>query len=220
MLLNNVKLVIFDMDGLLIDSEKVYSEGWAEGIRYYNGDVPEDIVYKMSGQSPKQNSELLNTYLNDTTLVQNIRNIRKKYFINQLELGNVELKPYSKDLLINLKENSYTTAIATTTDSNSAIKILNHHDLFSLFDYSIFGDQVKEVKPAPDLYLNILDQSGISKENSIILEDSLTGASAGRNAGVNVILVPDPKFTDMESIDDDNIVAIHNHLGEVFHYFF
>lgn len=217
---NRIKLAIFDMDGLLIDSEKVYSEGWLVGIKHYKADLPEDIVYRMNGRSPKQNTALLNSYLHDEDLVQNIRKVRMNYFNDQLAQGKVDLKPFAKELLVKLKDNHYLTALATTTAQKNAQPILEHHDITALFDYTVFGDQVNEVKPAPDLYLNILEQANTSNQEAIILEDSLTGAEAGKNANVNVILIPDPVFTDVKAINDDNIIAVYSHLGETYPHFF
>lgn len=220
MLIKNLKTIIFDMDGLLVNTERIYGEGWLTGINQTGAKVPEGIVNQMTGQSAGQNMQLLNHHLNDMELVKEIRKVRVQYFLEKLDAGEVALMPYAKDLLELLYESPYMSVLATSCETEYATRILAHHDLNQFFEHKIYGDMVEHVKPAPDLYLRALHLSQSKAEEAVILEDSLTGAKAGENAGVNVLLIPDKERTDLSNLNNSKILNVHNHLGETFNYFF
>ncbi len=220
MLIKNLKTVIFDMDGLLVNSEKVYSEGWLAGIEKMKVDVPIDIIHQMTGQSASQNIALLNSHINDMAVVKEIRKVRVEYFLEKLHVGEVQLMPYAKELLEALYESPFKTVLATSCETEYATQILEQHGLHKFFHHKIYGDMVENVKPAPDIYLRALHLSEAKAEEAVMLEDSLTGAKAGENAGVNVLLIPDKNQIDVSKIENTKIINVLNHLGETFHYFF
>lgn len=220
MLIKNLKTVIFDMDGLLVNSEKVYTEGWLAGIEKMKVDVPENLIHQMTGQSAKQNIALLNSHVQDMSIVMEIRKVRVEYFLAKLKAGEVHLMPYAKELLEALYESPYKTVLATSCETEYATQILDQHGLHQFFHHKIYGDMIEKVKPAPDIYLRALELSEAKAKEAVILEDSLTGAKAGENAGIDVLLIPDKDRIDITKIDNSKILNIHHHLGETFKYFF
>ncbi|GAA3020164.1 HAD hydrolase-like protein [Tetragenococcus solitarius] len=90
----DLRAVIFDMDGLIIESEKVYREGWIYGAKAMNIDLLEELVARMAGRSPEENTRELIAYTNSKTTAQRIRNWRERYFYEQLINNKIMLKPY------------------------------------------------------------------------------------------------------------------------------
>lgn len=221
MFINNLKTVIFDMDGLLVNSERIYSEGWLAGIEKMQVEVPSDLIHQMTGRSAQQNMDLLNHHIQDMAIVKEIRKVRVQYFFDKLEEGELHLMPYAKELLQALhEETAYKKVLATSSETQYATRILAYHNLDSFFDHKLYGDMVANVKPAPDLYLRALELSEVKPNEAVVLEDSITGAKAAENAGVNVLLIPDKTVTDVSNLTNSKILNIHDNLGETFKYFF
>ncbi|HLQ39500.1 MAG TPA: HAD family phosphatase [Tetragenococcus sp.] len=187
----NLKAVIFDMDGLFLDSERVYREGWFIGAKALNITLPEGIVNRMAGRSPDANTQELVDFIGDKEKVLEIRKLREKHFYTQLDSNQITLKHYFRALVHTLKNNQVKTVVATTSHQQRVADIFNHFDLSPLFDIVITGDQVTHMKPSPDIYLEAQKQLKFSKDDLLVLEDSVTGASAANAAEIPFIMVPD-----------------------------
>lgn len=200
---NNVKAVIFDMDGLFLDSERVYREGWFQGAKKMGIQLPEEIVTRMAGRSPDANTHELVDFIHDKEKVLKIRKVREQYFYDQLDNDQIALKHYFRKLIHTLREHRIKTVVATTSHRNRVADIFNHYDLRPLFDIVITGDQVARMKPNPDIYLEAQKQLAFPKKNLLVLEDSVTGASAANAAKIPFIMVPDQSMPKQTVIPKD-----------------
>lgn len=197
----NVKHVIFDMDGLLVDSEKVYTEGWYHGVGINNVNVSDEVLRNTVGKSITHNKQNLYNEIGDWALVDKISDDRYAYFYNQLENSKVPLMPYVEEVLTYLKNAGYTLSVASSSYKPHATRVLAELNLDRFFDYKIFGDEVPETKPSPEIYETIVEMAGFDKEECIVLEDSLTGLRASTAAGLKTIWIPTEESAG--SLDDD-----------------
>ena len=188
-----MKGAIFDLDGLLVDTEKTYRDGWLWGFQQFDIHIPKEIVDAWGGKNWKQGSP---------EKVQEVRAKREEYFYKQLTSGDINLKPYAKEILADLKERNMKLGIATTTVTKRATDILDHFKIADYFDTFTFGDEVSENKPSPIPYLTALERTGLEASSAFAVEDSLVGATAASRAGLGVVLIPDSSFVRNYTVEE------------------
>lgn len=215
------KLVIFDMDGLLIDTEKIYLQGWKYGLDKNNLEISTEILESWRGQGVANSMNILRQYIKDEDIIKQIAIEREKYILLKLEQGNITLKPYAMEVINTLRRHGIRIALASSSNHKRAEKLLTYFNLFSKFNFLTFGDEVKETKPNPEIYLKSMEKAGVSAIETIAVEDSITGGLSASNAGCEVILVPDQSFTSLPDFDQEarlNIVAKSETLKIVLDY--
>lgn len=190
----SMKGAIFDLDGLLVDTEKTYRDGWLWGFKQYGIEIPKEIVDTWSGKNWKQSFDILVGAAGSLENVQEIRAKREEYFYQNLWGGEIALKPYAKEILNELKKRQLKLGLVTTTVTKRATDILEQFDLLPYFDTLTFGDEVAENKPSPIPYLTALEKTGLLAQEAFAVEDSLVGATSASRAGLGVVLIPDASF--------------------------
>ena len=191
--LNSVKAVIFDMDGLLIASEKIVYQLNQELVASYGKVFDlDDYVRNYSGKTAVVNMihliEQFQLPFNAAEGLERMRKLEHKY----LEQG-IELHKGARELLQYLKEKHCKMILATSSDKERAVKILSKNRVLQYFDAMAFGPEVKRGKPYPDIFLKACEKAGEMPEHCLVLEDSEAGIKAAHEAGVPVICVPDLK---------------------------
>jgi HAD superfamily hydrolase (TIGR01509 family) len=195
------KAVIFDLDGLLVDTEMISYKIYKEILAEIGYDFPlDEYAQKFSGK----------------TVVQNIKHLLETYHLPwSAELGfskvveiegrfvakGVELKPGARELLSFLKENGFKIAMASSSIEERALKILRQHDLVDCFDAFVFGYEVKNGKPATDIFLKACEKLSEKPEDCLVLEDSEAGIQAAFSANIPVICIPDMKVPSQRYLD-------------------
>lgn len=186
-----LKMIIFDMDGLLVDSEALYKEGWLKVATTHEIPLTAADLAGWSGQSLQVTTEKLIALMGSAQIVDELRKEREIFIQQQLAAGRVHLKPYAREVLTYAREKGLITALATSTFQERGAAFLTGLGIANYFDYVTYGDQVKQMKPAPEIYLTSLAKAGIAAAEALVAEDSLTGATAATKAGLAVVLVPD-----------------------------
>lgn len=181
-------LVIFDMDGLFFDSEKIYAEGWKRGFNAFGICVSDEFINSMAGKSAQDNNLAIGKFLDNGTL-QGVREIRENYFYQKLTEDEVLPAYFAVEMGSLLKKTGYQIALASSSNDQRVYELLSSQRLCSFFNYVVTGDQVECVKPAPDLYNKVLDLAGQSPRAALAFEDTLTGVKAAQNAGIDVCLI-------------------------------
>lgn len=189
--LNKKKLIIFDMDGCLVDSEKYYSIGWKQVFKKNNLAISDQEVESWVGLGGETIDKKILEHLGNGFNVQEIRAQREAYFYECLDAGVVTLKPGVIEILNYLRERNIPTAVASSTVRYKGTRILEYHNLLNHFDYLVFGDEVSATKPAPDLFLKVLKQANVQPKDALIFEDSENGVIAAHRSGVECFYIPD-----------------------------
>lgn len=188
-----IKSVIFDMDGLLIDSEKVYYKLFKKVLEKYGEDMSlEYYVSRFSGRTFAENiANLIDWYQLSATQKEVLDFFN--YEGKQLTANDFDLKPGAKSLLEYLRTNNYTISLATSNNRQIADGILQENCILDYFEFRTYGNEVKNGKPDPEIFLTSFEKTSVTKEDTLILEDSENGIAAANAAGIKVIGIPDMK---------------------------
>ena len=194
-----IRLCIFDMDGLLIDSERLM---WTESMR---------IAAKEQGHT--MSDEFHHTFMgrNLNSVGDILRKeygpefdydifLKRCYEINDTILSKgIPLMKGAKQLLDYLKESGIYTCIGTTTHRRQTTALLTANKMLEDFDDIVCGDEVSIGKPNPEIYLKCLSKfKDVDKSEALVFEDGNAGAHAGIDSGMRLVLVPDLAYLDDE----------------------
>lgn len=185
------RLYIFDMDGLLFDTERLYQKCWSLVIQEENVPLTDEDLKQIIGMGFNQLKRYWSELLGSEDAFFSLREKREIHFWKEIEEQGVPIKHGVKEFLKYLRENEVQTALITSTPEERARKILGLSELGHEFDYVLFGDMVKHTKPDPEIYTLMAKLTTIPKEEWIIFEDSYNGVKAANNAGVDVIWIRD-----------------------------
>ena len=189
----SIRCVIFDMDGCLVNSERKYIEGWMSAFKSQGIPITHETIEDWAGHGLTWINEQVDSYTHNHDTTLQLRAHREAYFYDQLNQGKVELMPYAQELLDYIRAQGLSVGVATCTLAEKGTSVLAYHHLLDWFDFTVFGDEVEQFKPAPDLYLKAIERSGFHPDECIVFEDSTSGVAAANAAGLNVIFVPDLK---------------------------
>jgi HAD superfamily hydrolase (TIGR01509 family) len=187
------KAVVFDMDGVITDTEKLYrkyqlEEGAIRGI-------PEDVMLaaceRIAGGNKYTNKAPFEEVVQRGIDYFEFRECVMNKLDNHIKTYGVELKYGVKDTLKYLKDKNIKIGLATSTIEERAIGYLTHHDIYKYFDKLIFGNMVEHGKPAPDIYLKACQELGTMPEETIAVEDSINGIKSAAAAGLYPVMVID-----------------------------
>lgn len=189
-----IKAVIFDMDGLMIDSEHVTFEGYIELCAKEGAVLDEETYIKCLGKPVKGIWQVFYDAFGEDFPIPEIMKANHIRMARQFEEKGVPVKKGLRELLEYLKANGYTTVIATSSTRDRVDRILELSGLADYFDDSVCGNEVERGKPNPDIFLIAASKAGCAKEECVVLEDSEMGIEAAWRAGIPVICVPDMKY--------------------------
>ena len=188
-----MEAVIFDLDGLLADTEIISLKVYQELLRDFGIPFTEETYSRdYSGHREEENVQrFLDTY----DLPWNFdQTLDKVYELEaQILAKGVNLKKGAKNLLTYLQKEGIPIALATSSVESRAKMILDSNGILSLFDRLVFAKAVKRSKPYPDIFLKACSDLNVLPENCLVLEDSEAGIEAASRAGIPVICIPDLK---------------------------
>lgn len=186
-----IKALLFDMDGLLLDSERVVQESWnAAGEALGYGKVGEHI-YNTLGMNAAGRKEYFNNVFGTGFPYEEFQKLSRKAFFNVADQEGIPLKPGAKEIIFYAKQMGYKVGLVTSSRKEYAVDVLKKAGIFSCFDGCIFGDMVSKSKPDPEIYEKGCKMLGEEPEWCIAFEDAPAGVIAASAAGIDVIMVPD-----------------------------
>jgi len=213
--IKELKAIILDMDGVLVDTEPLHIESFNLYMDDHNVQYPANLAESFIGFSIEDNVRKINSlYLQGKEVpVDEGVNLRDSYFIKLLNQKCHWPMPGVDEIITYVRQNNLKLALASSS-INEHINIIlsnltrfakNGTDYHSVFQGITAGDDVKNKKPAPDIYLQTIKKLNVSAENCIAVEDSLSGIKSARAAGIFVAGLFNP-FIKLSSLNKADVI--------------
>ncbi len=212
-----IEAVIFDMDGVIFDSEKVICDLWEEIAEEYNLDGMEELMIKCIGINDKATCRLFKETYGEDFDYDYYKGICLERYHEKYDGGRLPMKPGVNELLSFLKENGIKVALASSTRKTIVVSQLKDAGIYDYFQVVVCGDMVSRSKPEPDIFLKAAEELGVDCANAYIIEDSFNGIKAAYSAKAKPIMVPDLIGPDEEI--EKKCHKIYKNLIEVRDYF-
>ncbi|MCX7972881.1 MAG: HAD family phosphatase [Candidatus Aminicenantes bacterium] len=206
-----MEALIFDMDGLMVDTETLYFEAEKNLARRFGREVKEETLARMMGRKPLESLVIFAQELNLDVKPEDLLEMRTAIMKRSL-LRNLRPMP-GLYTIVNIFSGRLKLAIATGAQQEFLDLIVDSLGLRSKFDVLQASDEIKEGKPQPEIYLVTCQKLGLKPQDCLVLEDSANGVLAARRAGCYVIAVPSPQakgqdFSSAHAIASDLFAAI------------
>ncbi len=218
---NPLKGAIFDLDGVLVDTRDYHHQSWVQLGVEQGFELTETDFLESFG---KQNAEVLPEFMGRSLTNQEIETLsyRKEEIYRELIAGKLQLLDGVWDLLSNLKENGYATAIGTSTTRENLDFMLGNTDVDQFFDDYVTSADITHGKPAPDTFLKAAEKLNLKPPQCVVIEDAIVGVQAGKSGGMMVLAVTNTRsaeelqqadkivdsLTKVSSIDFDHLLAL------------
>ncbi len=208
---------IFDLDGTLIDTEKLYRKYWPMALADYGYELSDEraLMLRSLGRpfAPRQFKD----WYGEDFDYNLIRQRRKEYVEGHIEKYGIDLRPGVKEILTYLRDKNITVAIATATDPERTAKYLEMTGISEFFTDIICATMVEHGKPAPDIYKYACEKLNKKPSECFAVEDAPNGVKSAYSAGLKVIFIPDQapsddSFKSMIFAEFDNIWELHQLL--------
>lgn len=208
--------VIFDMDGVIFDSEKLSLICWNILAEKLNLKNIENVFFECIGASVLEAEQKFNIAYKNKHNFKDFKREKTELYKQMYENGKLCLKPGVIEILLFLKERGIKIGLATSTKAAVVNRELEDYNIKQYFDVIICGDMVEKCKPSPDVYLKACDALECKPEFCYAIEDSYNGIIAAKRARTNVIMVPD--LVQGDDLEDKSSVIIMQSLFDVIDY--
>ncbi len=186
-----IKAAVFDMDGLMFDTERVGRDVWIEVGRQFGLDNLEEVNNRCLGCNRARCREIFREEFGDKLSLDTMLAVSKPIIEAYYQKNGMPCKDGLRELLEYLKAHDMRIAMATSSIRGDAERNLRMAGLRDYFDVLICGDMIQKSKPDPDIYLTAARTLGVKPEECIGLEDSRNGIKSVAAAGMHGMLVPD-----------------------------
>jgi HAD superfamily hydrolase (TIGR01509 family) len=187
----NVSAYIFDMDGLLFDTERISLETFVKACRECHFEPDLKVYYRCVGTNSVRTREIiLDGYGADFPMEQIYSLWREKYNLEALS-SPLPLKPGALDLLQYLHKENLKKVVVTSSRRQNALSKLANAQVLPFFEFILCGDEVVKGKPDPEIYRTACQKLNTEPDKCLALEDSDNGVLSAFRAGVKIIQVPD-----------------------------
>ncbi len=216
----DINLVICDMDGLLLDTERLSEGSFRQASLLFDLAFDTELFAALTGQSGPAHRQILTTYLpKEVDAVTFDRHWKKIYHDSLSE--DVPVKPMATEFLQNIQQAGVPLVVATSSHTDKASDQLNRAGLALFLDMIIGGDQVSQAKPNPEIYQRVMTAFAVDAQKVLVFEDSNNGVRAGLAAGAKTVQIPDrlpadPAFsTSADYHKADSLAAVISDLSVV-----
>lgn len=186
-----IKIVFFDMDGTLIDTEKYFRRFWPKAAAAFGYEMSDGQALSMRSLGRPFAPAQLKEWFGPETDYQAIRAKRTEMMEAQLRIDGLQRKPGAVEILEELKRRGIPAVVVTASPIERTERYLTEVGILQYFDRIISATQVAEGKPSPDVYLLASKEVGFPTEECLAVEDSPNGVMSAYRAGCKVVMVPD-----------------------------
>jgi HAD superfamily hydrolase (TIGR01509 family) len=194
--LHDITTILFDMDGVIADSEPVWDEIDSELLARYGHKYTQEYKKHIMGKSFVLSSgfyrDTFNLPVSLDELIVERRAIAANFYATHI--APFESAPR---VLVALRERGLRIGLATSATSELAVPFLEKYDLKKYFDAITTGEEVSNGKPAPDIYLRAAGKLEAEPQNCLVVEDAVAGVQAGKSAQMRVAAIPDTHYVDI-----------------------
>lgn len=183
--------IIFDMDGILIDSERQSNEGWLWAAGQLGVDMPMWLIDSFKGAPAELCCKFFDDYYKGVIDYWEAKELRTQYVYKIRETEGIPVKKGVKDIFEYIRNSGLKCAVATSTRRESAEKTLHEIGVWDYLDAVVYGDEVEYGKPEPDIFLRAAKAIGVNPSEAVVVEDSINGIKAGYAADMRVVHIPD-----------------------------
>ena len=201
-----IKAVIFDVDGTLLDTERIYMKAWKEAAAEAGFVMPDSVLQKTRAVNTKDAARIFEEEIGNGFSYQAVRPIRVRIAEEIIRRESPILKPGVLELLAFLEEKGIRLAVASSTNQQGTREHLAESRILDRFEVVVGGDMVTNGKPHPDIFLKAAETLGLAPEACIVVEDSPAGIRAAYAAGMKAVLVPDQAAITQQIIDMADVV--------------
>ena len=201
-----IKAVIFDVDGTLLDTERIYMKAWKEAAAEAGYVMPDSVLQKTRAVNAKDAARIFEEEIGNGFSYQAVRPIRVRIAEEIIKRESPILKPGVLELLAFLEEKGIRLSVASSTNQQGTREHLAESRILDRFEVVVGGDMVTNGKPHPDIFLKAAEALSVAPEECIVVEDSPTGIRAAYAAGMKAVLVPDLAAITQEIIDMADVV--------------
>ena len=194
--MNPITTILFDMDGVIADSETHWSRIDTELLARYGHVYTDEHKRHVMGKSfPLSSGYYIETFALPMTTQQ--LTDERKIIARGYYAVHIEPFAHAERVLDWLRDNGLKIGLATSAESSLALPFLERHDLLRHFNALTTGEEVIHGKPAPDIYLLAAEKLNATPENCLVVEDALAGVQAGKSAQMHVAAIPDAHFVNV-----------------------
>ena len=188
--MENIKAIIFDMDGVILDSESISDITWRKAAEERGLSVNDEILNACRGSNKNDTIVTLKKYYGQDFDSEKFLERTSELFHEIEEKDGIPLLPYAKEILEYLKPR-YRLALASSTRGPTVERQLRAVDVIDFFETRTTGEMVEHSKPNPEIYLMACKSIGMKPEECVAIEDSLNGIRSAHAAGLHPIMVID-----------------------------
>ena len=186
-----IRGAIFDMDGLMFDSERLVYEIWQEMMDENGFNYDLEVFKKTIGLRTDKAEQYYCDLYGSSFDYKPFKQKSRKTFIARVTNDGVPIKKGLFEILDYLKANSIKMAVATSTSAQTALNIIKMAGVYDYFDAFVCGDDVKNGKPHPEVFLTAARRLGIPPKDCVAFEDSINGIKSAYAANMMTVMVPD-----------------------------
>lgn len=211
-----IKYVLFDLDGTLIDNERFTIISKVIEGKKLGYQISEEVAKNTLGLSCENSKNYLCSIYGKDFPYEFFRTKRFEYIVDDVKKNGLKLKPGVDEIISYCKENDIKIAICTSSSRKYLNFYMKHSSIFEKFDLIVSGEEIKNGKPDPEIFLSAINHFNAKNGDTLVIEDSNNGIIAGLKAGCDVIMIPDLISPNQEIKNSQ--VKIYNSMIDVIKY--
>lgn len=201
-----MKAVIFDVDGTLLDTERIYMQAWKDAAAELGYEITDELLRKTRAINVKEAARIFESEIGNGFSYDKTRVVRVRIAEEIIQRESPILKPGVTELLAFLQEKRIRLSVASSTHLKGTKEHLSESGILEPFEVAVGGDMVTKGKPNPDIFLKAAELLHLAPEECLVVEDSPAGIRAAHAAGMKAVLVPDQAAITQEIIEMSDVV--------------